>query len=143
MKRIPFTGIFGLLLAAMVVGQTLSYGEFVQAIDTYGVTSGSLSSLLALLIIGFESLGALGALTPQFAKGVRRELILCGVIVAIFWTFLAAQALIRGIDVPNCGCFGSYFPQPLNIGVLVQDAIFIGLGFGALWQAKRENTTIK
>jgi hypothetical protein len=138
MRHIPFTGIFGVLLAAMVIGQTASFDAFSTVIQSYGVANAATSNLIALLIIGLEAVGALGALTPQFARGVRREAILCGVAVAIFWTFLALQALVRGITVENCGCFGAYFPQPLSWSVIVQDIIFIGLGFAALWQAQRE-----
>jgi hypothetical protein len=38
-----------------------------------------------------------------------------------------AVAYMRGLHIPNCGCFGVYWPRPLTLFTLVEDAWLIAL----------------
>ncbi len=38
----------------------------------------------------------------------------------------AAVTLARGIDVPNCGCFGVFLGRPLSYGTVLEDAGLVG-----------------
>jgi len=38
----------------------------------------------------------------------------------------AAVTLARGIDVPNCGCFGVFLGRPLSYGTVLEDAGLAG-----------------
>jgi hypothetical protein len=40
-------------------------------------------------------------------------------------------------EVPNCGCFGRYFPQRLGPGMLLEDAGFFVLALIACQDAER------
>ena len=39
-----------------------------------------------------------------------------------------AVSLARGLDLPNCGCYGVYFPQPLRWYSPLEDLVLITLG---------------
>ena len=34
-------------------------------------------------------------------------------------------ALLRGLDLPNCGCFGVFFPQPLTWQSPLEDLVLV------------------
>lgn len=38
----------------------------------------------------------------------------------------AAVTLARGIDVPNCGCFGVFLGRPLSYGTVLEDSALVG-----------------
>ena len=44
-------------------------------------------------------------------------------VVLAVWGALALQAWLRGLEVPNCGCFGVYLTQRLSAAVLAQDGL--------------------
>lgn len=43
----------------------------------------------------------------------------------LFYFTVASFTLWRGIDIPNCGCFGVFFPRALGINTLFEDAFMI------------------
>jgi hypothetical protein len=104
------------LLAAMAAGQLGSWEAFTDAVATYD------AGPLAVPLVLAELAGAGGLLL-----GRRRVGAIAGVLAAGLWTALAVQALARGLDVPNCGCFGEFLSQPLRWWVLPQDALFLAL----------------
>lgn len=113
-----------LLLAAMAIGQLFSFSVFVDILADYQVAFIS-SLVLAVLILGLEIIGAVGLLTPR--KSFSEAGKFAALLVAVLWTVLALQALLRGIDIANCGRFGAYLGQPLTWWVMLQDAIFVAL----------------
>ncbi len=34
-------------------------------------------------------------------------------------------SLMRGLDLPNCGCFGVFFPQPLTWRSPIEDLVLV------------------
>lgn len=117
----------GVLLAAMALGQLLSLGRFTDALADYDAGS---ASALAAVLIALEATAALGLLA---VPTLRRAGALAGIAAAAVWSALAVQALARGLDVDNCGCFGAYLSQPLTGWVVPQDALFLLV---ALWVAR-------
>ncbi|MDE0803891.1 MAG: hypothetical protein OSA99_11255 [Acidimicrobiales bacterium] len=120
--------ILGVVLVAMALGQASNLSAFVEIVGTYdlgGETIARISS--AALLIG-ELVGGVGLLAR------RRQAAPIAVIVAAAWTIVGVQAFARGLDVPNCGCFGTHLSQPLRWWVLVQDAEFVAL---AWWVRRR------
>jgi hypothetical protein len=115
------------LLLAMAFGQISDLSGFVEIMKTYEVGEDTIAYALTMFLILGELLGGLGLLVANVGQE-RWRLYSGGAAlgVAFVWSFLALQAFARGLNVPNCGCFGVHLAQPLGGGVLVQDAIFIG-----------------
>ena len=45
--------------------------------------------------------------------------------------------LFRGLDLPNCGCYGVFFPQPLRWYSPLEDLALVGLGYVLYVSAKK------
>jgi len=109
----------------MSIGQLLSFATFVEIINQYNLfTPIPLALLLILLqLVAIPSLLQI-PLSPAMATVSRYSIVL----IPLLWSFIAFQAILRGITIDNCGCFGAYFSQPLNWSVIVQDTVFIAWG---------------
>ena len=53
--------------------------------------------------------------------------------VYLIWLLVA---LLRGLNIPNCGCFGAYFARPLTVLTLVEDLVLLGLSVWFLSRTK-------
>lgn len=42
--------------------------------------------------------------------------------VFIAW---AVAALVRGLDIPNCGCFGVFWARPLNFATVAEGPVLL------------------
>lgn len=114
----------GVLLAAMALGQLLSLPAFVEIVEEYRL--GVLPSIaVAAVLLVLEVVAAVGLLAPR--KTFPRLGEWAGLAVAVIWTLMAVQALARGIELDNCGCFGAYLGQRLSGWILLQDAVFVAL----------------
>jgi hypothetical protein len=117
--------LYGLLLAAMAAGQLASLDEFRAALESYDL----LGPLVHVAQFGLPVVEALVALGLLLSSGLppraARTAGLAGVLVAVVWVTLAAQAFARGLTVENCGCFGAYLTQELRWWVLVEDAYML------------------
>lgn len=124
----------GGLLAAMALGQLLSFPTFVDIVADYRLSSLP-SLLMAVVLLILEIVAAVGLLAPR--KMFPRLGEWAGLTVAVMWSLLAVQALARGIEIDNCGCFGAYLGQRLSGWILLQDAVFVGLAVVVVVQASR------
>lgn len=115
----------GGLLSAMALGQALSWGAYTEAVRSYSVGG---ADVLAVLLFAGEALAGLGLLLPPRIRGMRPLAAWTGLGVASLWSLLAVQAFVRGLVIPNCGCFGAYLSQSLAWWVLLEDAAFVALG---------------
>ena len=62
------------------------------------------------------------ALSAWLISGVRlRRAGLAAAAMHAGYAGWAGLALWRGLDIPNCGCFGVFFPRPLTAGTLAED----------------------
>lgn len=43
-------------------------------------------------------------------------------VVSTLWT---AVTFLRGLDIPNCGCFGVFFARPLDGWTIVEDLVMV------------------
>jgi hypothetical protein len=134
LRRPPAAALlYGLLLAGMAAGQLASLDEFGAALASYDM----LGRLVPAAQFGLPTLEALmglglllsGRIPPRAARAAA----LGGLLVALVWTTLAAQAFARGLVVENCGCFGAYLPQSLRWWVLLEDAYLLLLALLAAW----------
>ncbi|MEV1088175.1 MauE/DoxX family redox-associated membrane protein [Streptomyces microflavus] len=126
--------VLGLLLAAMALGQAASFDAMPAILTAYGLTSGAVSTALAVALISAEAVTALWFLARPRSRATTPVWLYTAVAVA--WSVLASQAFARGLVLDNCGCFGTYLAQPLRWYVLVEDALML-LYAGLLWRGLR------
>ncbi|MFE9366051.1 MauE/DoxX family redox-associated membrane protein [Streptomyces sp. NPDC006978] len=126
--------VLGLLLAAMALGQAASFDAMPAILTAYGLTSGAVSTALAVALISAEAVTALWFLARPRSHAATPVWLYTG--VAVVWAVLATQAFARGLVLDNCGCFGTSLTQPLRWYVLVEDALML-LYAGLLWRGLR------
>lgn len=138
MIRPPFAALaYGALLAAMALGQLADPAAFAAILATYRVP-GRAEPVLAAFVPAAELAVAAGLLGARVVpRPLASAAALGGLVVAVFWSTLAAQAFARGLSVPNCGCFGIYLAQELRWWVLLQDAYMLVLAAFAARAARR------
>ena len=136
-RRLPLVAgflrlIFAALLLATGLAKLLDFPGFAAVVATYRVLPEVLTTPAAVLLTATElALGAwllTGRRLPEAALAT----------VALHLGYLAwlALALARGLDIPNCGCFGAYLPRPLSPATLAEDALITALAL-ALYLAAR------
>ena len=111
----------GPLLLAMALGQLVDLPGFVEILRSYRFGPSAAAVLLALLLIAGELVAGVGLVRPRPSRGSASV----GVAVTFAWTLLGLQAFARGIALESCGCFGTFFAQPLRWWILVEDAEFV------------------
>ncbi|MGQ0678671.1 MAG: MauE/DoxX family redox-associated membrane protein [Actinomycetota bacterium] len=127
--------LFAALVLAMAAGQAFSYQVFVAAVGSYRLPLVPAPVTAAVLFAGGLLAGA-GLLMRR--PSVRWPAGRLGLGVAVLWAALGVQAFARGLDIPNCGCFGRYLAQELSWRVLLQDGYFVLLAFLAYRSARSE-----
>lgn len=48
-----------------------------------------------------------------------------------------SAALVRGLEIHNCGCFGVYWARPLGVQTLVEDAVLLLMAIGLVMSCRR------
>ena len=115
--------LIGEVLLASALGKSLDLKGFVQVLVTYrlfpdwslwalafGIT-GNEWALAVWILIGWQL--PTGALLAMAMNGLYA----LGLIIT----------LVRGLDLPNCGCYGVFFPQPLRWYSPVEDLALVGI----------------
>ncbi len=119
--------VLGVLLVAMAIGQLTDIGGFVDVISTYDVGGDLAAAIIGGALLIGELLAGVGLLVADRSRRAGASRL--AVVVAVAWSVLAAQAFVRGLVVPNCGCFGVHLAQPLRWWVLVEDLEFVALAW--------------
>jgi hypothetical protein len=60
-----------------------------------------------------------------------------------FYLIVLGVTLLRGIEVPNCGCFGVFLARPLEPATLLEDLVLIALSAGLFVLARTETTRVR
>src|SRR5690349_17115022 len=110
-----------LLLAAVLfataIGKLLDVGGFTAVVATYRALPEPLLLPAALAL----TLGEL-ALGLWLLSGIRlATAALAAVLLHVAYLVWSMAALTRGLDIPNCGCFGVFWARPLTWVTLVED----------------------
>lgn len=126
--------VLGLLFLGMALGQLASWAQLPEIFAAYQLpglgSPGFAAALIAAeLVVGGWLVGRprSTALTPVWLY----------LAVALFWSGLGLQAILRGIEVGNCGCFGVYLTQQLSWFVLAQDGLLLLYGYVMVRGARR------
>ncbi len=121
---------FVLLLLASAIGKLLDMAGFIGVVDTYRSFPQAASPIAAWALTLTEL--AL-ALWLAAGKALRHGTAALVALHLIYLVWLAI-ALGRGLELPNCGCFGVYFARPLTAWTLLEDGILLALAL-ALWRS--------
>jgi len=125
--------IIGMVCLASALGKSLDLPGFVEVLGTYRIFPDSGLWLVAIGITGLEWVLALWLLSGwRIESGALIALILYGGYAAGL-----VITLLRGLDLPNCGCYGVFFPQPLRWYSPLEDLVLVGMCY-ALWRFARK-----
>lgn len=114
--------VLGTLYVAMAVGQLVSWSRMPEILDAYQLP-GIGSPVFVAVLIAAELVSGVWLVTRP-RSGVRTP-VWGFLAVALVWSGLGLQGVLRGLEVPNCGCFGVYLTQRLSWFVLAQDALLL------------------
>jgi len=125
-----------IILLTTGAGKALDIAGFVEVIITYQVFASWMLYPIALGMIITE-------LTLSFWLFSGR-LIFWAALASLglhsVFTLWASVALLRGLDIPNCGCFGVFFARPLDGWTIFEDLVMVALS-GLLMIFARMNKT--
>lgn len=126
-------GVFILLMAAAGLGKLLDMPGFYPVVASYRL----LPELLVIPSAWALTLGEL-ALAAWLVWGRWLKWAALAVIVLhLFYLFGVSQALLRGLELDNCGCFGVYWARPLRWYTPLEDLVLLTLSVWFWAQTKR------
>jgi len=115
--------LIGGVLFASALGKSLDLNGFVEVLVTYRLFPDWSLWGLALGITGIEWVLAVWILAGWHLQ--------TGALIALalnsLYTIGLIITLIRGLDLPNCGCYGVFFPQPLRWYSPLEDLVLVGI----------------
>jgi len=126
--------LLGALILATGVGKALDVGGFAGVLADYrlGLEVDALS-MLALLVCAVEI--GLGA---WLLSGWRlRRAAATAMALNATYCVLMTTALLRGLQLDNCGCFGVYFPSPLRWYSPLEDLALVAVSWVLMCLAPR------
>jgi uncharacterized membrane protein YphA (DoxX/SURF4 family) len=125
--------LVGGILVASALGKSLDLPGFVNVLITYQAIPGLFLWPVALTVTGVELLlGVLILFGWWLATGALAALVLNAI-----YTIWMTLALFQGLDLANCGCYGTLFPQPLRWYTPLEDLVLVGLCYALLLSSKK------
>jgi hypothetical protein len=128
---------FAALLLVSGVAKLVDFPGFASVVGTYEVLPGVLLAPAALALTAVELAIGVWLLSGRRLAGAAL------VTVALHLLYLAwlAAALARGLDLPNCGCFGVFWARPLTPWMLLEDGALLALALTLYWGARHRAST--
>lgn len=124
--------VLALVCFASALGKSLDLPGFVDVLRTYRLFAEWPLWAIAFGITGLEWVLALWLLSGWCLRQ--------GALVTLFLYASYAAGLVitllRGLDLPNCGCYGVFFPQPLRWYSPLEDMVMVGMCY-ALWRSEK------
>jgi Methylamine utilisation protein MauE len=124
------------LLFASALGKLLDMNGFYGVVASYQLLPQAIIGLSAWLLVGVEFGLSVWLMTQ---RRLPQATIILVALHVIYFAWLTV-ALLRGLDIANCGCFGVYFARPLTWFTLIEDAMLIALA-AILWRGVSANIT--
>lgn len=125
--------LIGGVLLASAVGKSLDLNGFVDVLVTYRLFPRWTLWPVAFMIIGIEWILAAWILSGwRLPTGALFALMLNGLYAAGL-----ILTLVRGLDLPNCGCYGVFSPQPLRWYSPLEDLVLVGMCYALRIGAKK------
>jgi hypothetical protein len=105
------------------IGKLLDVPGFIEVIDTYKIIPTFLQPAVAVSMVLIE----LKIAENLFRKINLKITALAATALHVCFTLLATLTLLRGIEVPNCGCFGVFWARPLTFITVAEDVFMVGV----------------
>ena len=120
--RIILRVLIASVLFATAVGKLLDVGGFARVLGTYRAFDDRALIPIAVAVPVAELLLAMWLFSS------RRPFAAAMAALAMHLAYAAwsASALLRGLQLPNCGCFGVFFPRRLSWSTVVEDLVLAG-----------------
>jgi hypothetical protein len=113
--------VIGLILLATSIGKMLDVQGFITVLRTYeSFPEVSLSIVALLFVITELKVAELLLFGKHLVWGAAAS-----VAMHIFFTAGATLSMIRGLNIPNCGCFGVFLARPLTWGTVGEDLVML------------------
>ena len=121
--RRGLAALIALVLLLTGFAKLLDMPGFAAVVATYRVVPAALLQPAAWSV----ALGELGlAVWLLSGRALRRAAPASAALHALYLCW-AALALLRGLPIANCGCFGVFWARPLSPATLLEDAAMIAL----------------
>ena len=130
---------FGLALILLATGaaKLLDIGGFAAIVTQYRV----LPNAFALAAAWSLAVGELALSAWLIAGGWLRLAAMASIALHLAYLIWSIAALLRGLELANCGCFGVFWAHPLSLATPIEDAVLAALSatllFGAHKRAAR------
>ena len=125
------------ILLATGIGKALDVQGFVDVLMTYQMLADWMLYPVALAMIVIELSLSLWLFSGYFLVwGAFASLGL-----HIIFSCVASIAYLRGLDIPNCGCFGVFLARPLDGWTIVEDLVMVAIS-GLLILLVRKNQNV-
>lgn len=140
LRRLPIL-LFGCVLLMQGLGKVADPGGYAAALAVLDAVPEPLLWPVAVLWMALELCG--GAVLASIAVSDRPQRALAigaacaGVTVCLAYTVVIGQAWLRGLDVKNCTCFGTFAGQEVGLFVVAQDVIGVAW---SLWVLQLAHT---
>jgi methylamine utilization protein MauE len=130
--------MIGLVLLATAAGKLLDIPGFARILEDYEVFSRGASLWIAWLVSGAELVLALWLFSARRLAAAAA----CALLLHLLYAVWSAKALVRGLRLSNCGCFGVFLPRPLTWGTAAEDVAMAALSAALVALARREMTRL-
>jgi len=113
----------GLVLLATASGKFLDIHGFARVVESYEVFPRGGILWIAWLVPFAELILALWL----FSSRNLRAAALCAIFIHLLYAVWSMAALLRGLRLSNCGCFGVFLVRPLTRETVLEDSVMAGL----------------
>jgi methylamine utilization protein MauE len=123
--RIILVVLIGGVLLIAAIGKLLDNRHFAEVLAQWQLFPSW--SLLSLGVVA--SLSELLLAVWLFSGWHLRQGAIVAVVFHLGYVVATVLTLLRGVRLPDCGCFGIFFPHPLDWIMAFEDAAFAALSF--------------
>ena len=124
----------GLVLLATAAGKLLDVPGFARILEDYEVfPRGSILLWIAWLVSSAELVLALWLFSARRLQAAA----VCALLLHLLYAAWSGMALLRGLRLSNCGCFGVFLARPLTWGTAAEDLVMAALSAALVALARR------
>lgn len=127
------------ILLTTAIGKLLDIQGFAKVIESYEIFSGWITAPMGLAMALFELFLSIWLFSGK--KLALAALVSFG-LHSVFTTW-TVWALLRGLELSNCGCFGVFWARPLGWSTVYEDLFMVAVSLVLFFLAKQSNSSKK